>query len=182
MELSGITAKIIASIADQPVRLACCALLLSAQLPVAQAATASNTVNMSVIVPAQVQLSATAMSFGNTFNPQTTLQASASVTVNITASQVFNITLDGGLNLSGERRMTDGAGHFRSYLLYKDAARTQLWGDADFAASYVGGTSVGAIGTGAAQSFNVYGTSPSATPLQQPAGIYNDAVTVTVHY
>lgn len=173
-----------ATITNRPVWLVCgaLALVLSAQMPAVQAATASNTVSTSVIVPAQVQLSATAMQFGNTYNPQTTLQASAVVTVNIAASQVFNITLDGGLNLSGERRMTDGAGHFRSYLLYKDAPRTQLWGDADFAASYTGGTSVAAVGSGTAQNFTVYGSSPGGTPLLQPAGSYSDAVTVTVHY
>jgi len=159
------------------------ALLLLCIQPVAPALalTATNNLSVSVLVPAKVQMTATPMNFGSTFNAPAPLQASASITVNILSGTAYNITIDAGLNIAGERRVTNGAGNFRSYLLYKDATRTQLWGDSDFTATYAAGSSLAATGTGATQTFTVYADSPGVA-AQLPAGIYSDAVTVTVNY
>lgn len=140
----------------------------------------SNNLDVSVSVPATVSLILQPMDFGSTFNANATLQASANIIVNIDQSIPYNITLDAGLNFSGERRMSDGAGSFRSYLLYKDAVRTQLWGDSDFDGTYMNGSSVaGGATANVDQVHTVYGTSPAAAINP---GNYSDAVTVTVHY
>ncbi|MBK9162000.1 MAG: spore coat protein U domain-containing protein [Nitrosomonadales bacterium] len=157
------------------------ALLSATLLPgTATAAVATNNLNISVSVPATANLTVQAMDFGSSFNTATDLQATATLTVRIDQSIPYNVTLDAGLNFSGERRMSNGSGGFRSYLLYKDAARTQLWGDSDFAASYTSGSSTAATATANQNAvITVYGLSPGGT---HPAGNYSDAVTVTIHY
>ncbi len=70
--------------------------------------------------------------------------------------------------------MTNGSDGI-TYGLYKDAARSQLWEDANTPGSTVAGT-----GTGSAQSATVYGrVSAQGTPS---AGAYSDTVVVTVTY
>ena len=163
-------------------RIAVALLVLCTQpVPAALALTATNNLSISVLVPAKVQMTTTPMNFGSTFNAQAPLQASASIAVNILSGTAYNITIDAGLHMAGERQVSDGAGNFRSYLLYKDATRTQLWGDSDFTATYAAGSSLAATGTGATQTFTVYADSPGVA-AQLPAGIYSDAVTVTVNY
>jgi len=144
----------------------------------AYAFTATKNMNISVVVPPIVQLSASPMAFGTITARQTAL-ATAVVTVNMVATQAYKITLDAGLHKSGERRMSDGRGNFHSYVLYKNSARTQRWGDSAFAATYAAGSSLVSTGTGKNQLFVVYGTALSAA---SPAGAYSDLVTVTVHY
>ncbi len=153
-----------------------CALLVAA--PAAFAFTNTNNLNVSVVVPAAVQLSVTPMNFGTTPTTQSA-QATAVITVNMVATQAYQITLDAGRHKATERQMSNGAGSFRSYLLYQDAAHTKLWGDSGFAATYAAGGSVATAGTGTNQTFTIYGTSPAATT---PSSTYTDQVTVTVHY
>jgi len=151
---------------------------LIAIVPSAGAFTNTNNLNVSVVVPPVVQLSVTSMNFGTA--PTTrSVQATAVITINMVATQAYHITIDAGLHKATERRISNGAGSFRSYLLYRDAARTQLWGDAGFASSYAAGSAKLSTGTGANQTFTVYGTSPATTGI---SGSYSDQVTVTVHY
>lgn len=61
------------------------------------------------------------------------------------------------------------------YGLYKDAGRSQPWGDGATPGSTVAGT-----GTGAAKGYTVYGrVPPQTTPTP---GTYSDTVVVTVTY
>jgi spore coat protein U-like protein len=85
------------------------------------------------------------------------------------------VGLDNGVNsLSGQRRMSSGAGYI-DYELYTNAARTQRWGvtqntDTVSVTPSVAGTSI-----------TVYGKIP--VPLSQPTGgTYTDVVTATVHF
>ncbi len=169
---------------ESVIRIGCCLLaaLISATLVprVAMAAVTTNNLDISVSVPATVSLTLQPMDFGSSFNSQADLQATTLISVRIDQSIPYNVTLDAGLNFSGERRMSNGSGGFRNYLLYKDAGHTQLWGDADFAASYTAGSSAAATATANQNTvISVYGLSPGGT---HPIGNYSDVVTVTVHY
>ena len=58
--------------------------------------------------------------------------------------------------------------------VYRDAARTQLWGQT------ANVDAMASTGTGALQSFNIYGrVPPQATPAP---GAFNDLVAVTITY
>lgn len=72
------------------------------------------------------------------------------------------------------RRMTLG-GAAVVYGLYKDAGRSQPWGDGATPGSTVAGT-----GTGAAKGYTVYGRVPPQTA--PTPGTYSDTVVVTVTY
>jgi spore coat protein U-like protein len=78
----------------------------------------------------------------------------------------------GSSNASPERRMTDGLGNMLHYNLYRDAARTQVWGGTL-------PTGVSMPGTGPwPMSLPVYGR--IAALQNPPPGTYEDTVTVTV--
>ena len=69
--------------------------------------------------------------------------------------------------------MTSGAA-IVNYSLYSDSGRTTVWGNT------VGTDTVAATGSGASQSYTVYGR---VTAQTTPApGTYSDTVTVTVTY
>jgi spore coat protein U-like protein len=71
--------------------------------------------------------------------------------------------------------MMSGPGANRlKYSLFSDSARTTNWGDT------VGRDTVPATGTGAAQTFRVFGRIPASQPL--PPGGYADTITVTLTF
>ncbi len=146
----------------------------------AHALTAKNNLAVSVVVPAKVQLSTTPMNFGVIATTQTTrARATATITVNMVATQVYQITLDAGMNKLSARRMRNAAGNTIAYDLYQDAAYTRLWGDANYGNTLPAGSALNATGTGQNQVFTVYGQ------LQNPptqVGSFTDTVTVTVNY
>ena len=70
--------------------------------------------------------------------------------------------------------MTAPGGALVNYTLYSDTNRTTVWGQT------IGTDTVSASGSGAAQSYTVYGRVPVQTT---PApGAYTDTITVTVTY
>lgn len=97
------------------------------------------------------------------------------VTLTCVGGTPWRAGLNDGLNPSGTtRRMTDGAGNFVNYELYRDSARTQRFGIA-------GGTgAVTGSGTGSSQGVTVYGRVPA--PQNATPGNYADTITVTVSY
>lgn len=89
----------------------------------------------------------------------------------------WRLGLSNGSNASGNvRRMRSAAGNFINYELYKNAARSQRWGNTP-------GTDT-SDGTGAGESTplsqTVYGRVPPQATA--PAGAYSDMVTVTLTY
>jgi spore coat protein U-like protein len=62
-------------------------------------------------------------------------------------------------------------GAYLNYALFRDAARTQTWRD-------TGNQWIGGTGTGAAQSYTVYGELPGGQVVSM--GPYVDTVTATV--
>jgi len=116
-----------------------------------------------------------------TVSPGNPSLGAADVTVNAANGVIYNVTLSAGTHISGGvRGMLKGDGSRVTYYLYKDAARTQEWGDSDKANTYSAGSSVAGTGTGADQAYTAYGR--VTTSGGTPTGSYMDQVTVTVHY
>jgi len=88
----------------------------------------------------------------------------------------YQVGLSAGQHSNGDmnaRKMVKGTGAV-SYQLYRDATRTQVWGNT------VGTNTVAGTGNGNVQPLTVYGSVPPQTT--QSAGTYNDTVIVTVTY
>ncbi|MEN5071513.1 spore coat U domain-containing protein [Stenotrophomonas sp. TWI1183] len=93
----------------------------------------------------------------------------------------YSIGLNNGQNASGNvRRMRftapDSSVYYIPYELYRDAARSQRWGNTINTDTQAG------TGTGAAQSLTVYGRAPPTTGAIPAQGSYNDVITVTITY
>ena len=103
------------------------------------------------------------------------LDREASVTITCTKGTPATIGVNGGLHGSGSaRQLANGAALLR-YELFKDAGRTQQWGDSD-ADSLQGGEAP----SEAPRTFVVYGR---IFPNQDvPVGAYTDSVVVTVEF
>jgi len=103
------------------------------------------------------------------------IDQTGNVLVTCTAGTTYNVGLDGGNQNAGPtgRAMALGANRI-AYGLYRDAARSQVWG------TTIGTNTAGGTGTGSAQNVSVYArVPPQVTP---PAGTYNDTIVVTVTY
>lgn len=123
---------------------------------------------------------ATPMIFGMLESfPGPAVDSSGSVTVNCNASASYIIRLDAGLHSNGQfitRRMSlHQASGFLDYNLYRDAARTLIWGDGMGGSSSVQGSSTGGI-----QTTSIYGRVNAGQNLQ--VGDYSDIITVTVDW
>lgn len=144
------------------------------------AAETRTTMSVSMTVPISCTVSATAMSFG-TNNPATTsAQSQSSISVNCPSGAAYNVALDVGTHGNNRlRNIQNTADPTQTipYILYRDAARTQRWGDSDFAFT-ADGSSVAGTGSGANQTLTVYGLTGVVTG--RTAGTYTDSVTVTV--
>lgn len=121
----------------------------------------------------------TASSLDFSTNPgllNNTVDSSTTLSVQCSKTTPYHVGLGAGQNSSGNinaRQMAQGASRV-GYQLYRDAARTQVWGDT------VGTDTVTGTGDGSTQSLTVYGrVPPQTTP---PAGTYSDTVVVTVTY
>lgn len=121
--------------------------------------------------------SASDLAFGNTGVIQTAITSTSSIGVQCTNTTPYNIGLSAGAGAGATvdtRRMTSGAGATVAYQLFRDAGRTQIWGNT------VGTNTLAGTGNGAVQTLTVYGSvPPQTTPA---AGSYTDTVQVTVTY
>lgn len=118
--------------------------------------------------------SATDVDFGSVASTATDIQAEGTLSVNCTPETPWDIQLDAGQNSGGDisaRAMSDGEGNLVPYQLYREPARTSVWGET------VDVDTVDGVGTGEVQEVTVYGLVPSAN---FPAGSYSDTVTATV--
>jgi len=135
-------------------------------------------------IPANANVSATAMNFGSTSSLLSNLDSSATISVQATNTTPYSIGLGNGANASGsQRRVRQGAtSNFINYNLYTDAARSQAWTTSTATTSCTGGASTCVLGTGtgSSQSTTVYGrVPPQAIPA---AGTFTDTVVVTVTF
>ena len=144
--------------------------------PVANAATSTSSVNVSATVLAFCSISATPLQFGNYSASQ--LDSSTSLSISCTNGTAFTVGLDAGTGTGAtiNRRVMRGTadGSILSYGLYRDAARTNVWGNT------VGTDTIAGAGNGRAQTLTVYGRIPG-NQLVSP-GDYTDVVTATVTY
>lgn len=139
---------------------------------------ASPSFSVRAAVQARCTVSANTMDFGATGSLVAARDAANTVSVVCTRDAPYTVAL--GSLLGGllgpnptQRRMTRGLESIL-YGLYRDAARTQPWGDDQ------GVNTAAGIGVGATQNYTVYGrVPPQATPSP---GTYTDTVVVTVTY
>lgn len=118
-------------------------------------------------------ISANPLDFGTVTSIVQT-DASSNLSVNCTLNGAYSVSLDGGTTTGnvGDRKMELGANTV-DYQLYRDAARTLVWGNTP-------GTTVDGTGSGAPQSITVYGRVPAQGP--KPPGTYQDTITATVTF
>jgi spore coat protein U-like protein len=144
---------------------------------------AQQTANLSVTasVAANCTIATAPVAFGAydpvAANAATDLLGTGTLTVACTKGAAATIDLGQGANYSAPtRRMTAGAGAFLNYALYKDAARTQVWGS-----TMVGGTTYAyASASKNSVAITVYGTVPQAQDVT--VGSYADTVVATINY
>ena len=131
---------------------------------------------LTATLSANCTVSTTAVNFGSTTTTSTNINLTGTLTVLCTNLIPYNIGLNAGLGSGAtvtNRKMTSGANTV-SYSLYRNSARTSVWGQT------IGTDTQSGTGTGSNQSVTVYGSVPTQTT---PApGTYTDTVVVTVTY
>ena len=159
-------------------RAAACAAFLTISAA-AWSATAPATFNVSAgIVPA-CSVAATPLAFGSSIPSPITANVDAQSVIGVLCSTgtPYSVALNPGNGAGATfatRRLTSGANTL-GYSLYRNAARTQLWGDGTG-----GSTLATATGSGTAQALTVFGRIPNGQTA--PAGSYTDTINVTVTF
>jgi spore coat protein U-like protein len=157
------------------------------------AATLTTTMPVSVQITAGCTLSAAGINFGNyTAGPGApALTATGSVSVTCPSNLPYKVSLNTGTALqdsvigpngpTNHRAMTFSNNEQLGYELYKDAARTTIWGDSDMANTYPNGTSQPGTGSGANQTLTVFGFVPGGQSINAPStAVGTDTITVTL--
>jgi spore coat protein U-like protein len=150
--------------------------LVVAAAPVADAATASANLTVTATVVSTCSVGAGSLAFGN-YDPTAASNVDQAGTFQVTCTKGTSATvgLDTGSNASGStRRMTDGT-DFLSYELFKETARTNVWGNAG-----AGLVALAAAPSNAAQTVTVYGRISGSQDVR--AGSYSDTVVITVTF
>lgn len=120
---------------------------------------------------------ANGLAFG-TYDPLTFVATDAvsDITVTCTAGASYEVALNAGMGAGAtitSRRMTLD-NQTLAYSVYRDAARSQVWGDR------VGSDAVTGVGTGFPVSHQIYGRIPARQSIR--SGRYVDVVVATVYY
>ncbi|MDP9873864.1 Csu type fimbrial protein [Agrobacterium tumefaciens] len=152
------------------------ALVFTPASSLAQVASTNFTVQITIQAACQIN-SAGNLNFGTNGVIGSDIDATSDVIVQCTASTPFSLGLSAGAGSGAtvaNRLMTSPAGATISYSLYTTAAHSTVWGNT------VGTDRQMGTGTGAPQTFTVYGRVPAQTT---PAvGVYTDTVTATLNY
>ncbi len=136
---------------------------------------ATTTFLVTVNAPPSCLVSANDLNFGNYNMVQ--LDATTTVSATCSSGSPYNIGLNQGVAAGAtvaSRKMTGPGANQLNYSLFRDGGRTTNWGNT------VGTDTVPATGTGAAQTFTVFGRIPGSQPL--PPGAYSDTITVTLFF
>lgn len=153
-------------------------LLLAPPCSTGLGAGANTSFTVSASVSPNCLVSATTLDFGTEGVLSTNIDATNAIDVRCTAGTPWTASLNAGSGAGGTvnlRRMTGPGGATVAYTIYRNAARTEVWGDGTAGTQTVSGT-----GTGSAQPQTGYGrVPPQATPA--PAA-YSDTIVVTVTY
>jgi spore coat protein U-like protein len=141
-----------------------------------QSATKTATFNVTATIQNDCTISAAALAFGNVGTVTANVDAVSQVTITCTPMTNYTVGLDGGSVVGStvaDRKMSKGTDRL-GFQLYRDAARTQVWG------LTVGTDTAGGTGTGTTETITVYGRiMPQNTP---PAGNYSNTITATITY
>ena len=145
----------------------------------ARATTVTNTFTVQAVINASCNVAATTLNFG-TYDPTSGTALSGSSTVNVfcTSGTPYTAALSVGTGGgSFTTRTVASGGNTLNYNLYRDSARSQVWGDGTGSTFTVSGTGSGVL---TANPLTVYGQMPTAQ--DQPPGTYTSTITVTVTF
>ena len=144
--------------------------------PSSFAGSKSATFQVSLTVQADCAISANPLDFGSQGVISDNVDGASTLAVTCTKGTPYNVALDSGSatgSTIANRQLTDAGGtDVVKYNLYRDAARTQVWGQVS------GVDTASGTGNGDAQSITVYGRVPAQTV--PAAGTYTSTVTATV--
>ncbi len=155
--------------------------IAAASVDVAAAATSTATLSVSMVVSSSCSITTPTPSLAFPISGVLNINVHATTTFNVqcSAGLPYNVGLDAGVGGGSItlRKMKNGGGVGAptiDYAMYRDSARTQVWGNT------VGTDTLSGTGSGAAQTLTVYGrVGPQTTPAP---GTYTDSVTVTLTY
>jgi spore coat protein U-like protein len=143
----------------------------------AQSQTASATFRVQARVEAVCEVTASDLNFGTyTAQAGTPLQGTTLLRATCTPGSTYNVGLNEGTSPGAtvnQRKMVAGT-QALNYQLYRDSARSQIWGNT------TGTDTVTGVGTGLAQDHTVFGAVPATQVV--PAGDYADTITVRIYY
>lgn len=145
----------------------------------ARATTVTNTFTVQAVINASCNVAATTLNFG-TYDPTsgTALTGSSTVNVFCTSGTPYTAALSVGTGGgSFTTRTVASGGNTLNYNLYRDSARSQVWGDGTGSTFTVSGTGSGVL---TANPLTVYGQMPTAQ--DEPPGTYTSTITVTVTF
>ncbi|WP_413935169.1 spore coat U domain-containing protein [Nitrospira sp. BLG_1] len=158
-----------------------------------EAGTLTTTMPISVQISGGCSLSATGINFGNyAAGPSApALTATGTISVTCPSSLPYKVSLNSGTAIQNgvigpngpvvNRAMTFSNNEQLGYELYKDAARTTIWGDSDLANTYPNGSSQSGTGIGANQTLTVFGLVPGGQLISAPTNASGtDTITVTL--
>lgn len=156
----------------------CVALAGGPMLPLsANATTRTTTFTVTLNIVADCSITATNLAFGSAGLITANIDQTTTLSVLCTPSTAYNVGLDAGSTASSTTAARLLAGPSSStigFQLYRDSARTQVWGVT------VGTDTQSATATGLAQAITVYGrVPPQAAPA---AGAYTSTITATVTF
>ena len=148
---------------------------LGAAPVVASAKTLTGTIEARLQVDTSCRLFTDWLSFGTVKGQSGTVDATATLRLSCGPSVAYSVAIDNGLHFNGSRRMFNGtpAHSYVPYQLYRDAARTQVWG------STAGNLATGITPLNGEVTLTVYGRVPDTKVLARE---YKDTVTVTVNF
>ena len=146
---------------------------------VSNAATETDTFDVTATIIASCTISAGDLAFGN-YDPLAGADLDATSTIAVTCSNAapYNLLLSSGLsgNVAARTMDDDATGtQTLNYTLFREAGRTTNWGET------IGTDTVTGTGSGANQNITVFGRIPNGQTTP-PVGAYTDTITATVDF
>lgn len=150
-------------------------LVSAAPLSWAVAATATATFTVTANVTTNCTLTATNLNFGTYAGA--VVDQTSTLTADCSTGTPYTIGLDAGASPGAtvtSRKMTGPGTDLLAYGLFRDSAHTENWGDSPPT------DTENSTGTGAVQTFTVFGQIPAGQFVQ--AGNYSDTITATLTF
>jgi spore coat protein U-like protein len=140
----------------------------------ARAATTTGNLSVTVEVVATCKVGAASLGFGTYGVGQTgDLRAQGSIAYEGCGTGQLKVHLDGGTSRNtAARTLVNAAGNKLAYQLYRDSARSKVWGTGSNALTFTPSSASGTL--------VVYGTIPGGQSV--PVGTYSDTVLVTIDF